>query len=60
MVAQVTIKTNAKQLSKKYKVLQQRFPKIINRELMASGFLMVQIIKELTKRGKDFKRRRFN
>jgi len=59
MVAQVTIKTNAKQLSKKYKVLQQRFPKIINRELMASGFLMVQIIKELTKRGKDFKRKKF-
>ncbi len=59
MVAQVTVKTNAKVLQKKFNILKKRFPKIINRELMASGFLLVQIIKELTKKGKSFKRTKF-
>ena len=59
MAVQLKVKTNAQFIKKRFSLFQRRFPKIINRELMASGFLLVQIIKELTKKGKSFKRTRF-
>ena len=59
MPVQLQVKTNTQFVKKRFRKFQRRLPRIIDRELMASGFLLVQIIKELTKKGKSFRRTKF-
>ena len=59
MAVQLKIKTNTQFVQKRLRKFQRKFPRIIDRELMASGFLLIQIIQNLTKKGKDFRRRNF-
>jgi phage gpG-like protein len=59
MAVAVHVKTNVKYVQKNIRNFQKRFPNEIKRTLLKSGFLLLTIIKELTKKGKSFKRRKF-
>ena len=49
------IKTNAKHLQKKYKRLEQKLPRLIDKGLLQAGFHLLDIIKTKTKKGIDYK-----
>ena len=53
------IKTNAKHLQKKYKRLEQKLPRLIDKGVKQAGFQLVDIIKTKTKKGIDFRDRPF-
>ena len=53
------IKTNAKHLQKKYKRLEKKLPRLIDKGLLQAGFHLLEIMKELTKKGIDFRRMPF-
>ena len=59
MAVNVTVQSNLKIVTKNLKKLQSRFPRIIDQALMKSGFHLVTIIRELTQKGQDFRRRPF-
>ena len=59
MVVAVHLKTNAKYVQKNIRNFQKRFPNEIKRTLLKSGFLLLTIIKELTKKGLSYKRSKF-
>ena len=59
MAVNVTVQSNLKIVKKNLKKLQSRFPRIIDQALMKSGFHLVTIIRELTQKGQDFRRRPF-
>jgi phage gpG-like protein len=59
MAVAVHVKTNVKYVQKNIRNFQKRFPNEIKRTLLKSGFLLLTIIKELTKKGKSFKRSKF-
>ena len=49
------IKTNAKHLQKKYKKLEQKLPRLIDKGLLQAGFHLLDIIRTKTKKGIDYK-----
>jgi len=49
------IKTNAKHLQKKYKKLEQKLPRLIDKGLLQAGFHLLDIIRTKTSKGIDFK-----
>ena len=49
------IKTNAKHLQKKYKRLEQKLPRLIDKGLLQAGFHLLDIIRTKTKKGIDYK-----
>ena len=53
------IKTNAKHLQKKYKKLEQKLPRLIDKGLLQAGFHLLDIIRTLTEKGIDFRRMPF-
>ena len=59
MAVNLNIKTNSKQLSAKFKRFQSVLPRIIDKGVKQAGFQLVAIIREKTKKGIDFKDRRF-
>ena len=59
MAVNVQVQSNLKIVKKNIKKLQSRFPRIIDQALMKSGFHLVTIIRELTQKGQDFRRRPF-
>ena len=59
MVVAVHVKTNAKYVQKNIRNFQKRFPNEIKRTLLKSGFLLLTIIKNLTKKGLSYKRSKF-
>jgi len=59
MVVAVHVKTNAKYVQKNIRNFQKRFPNEIKKTLLKSGFLLLTIIKELTKKGLSYKRSKF-
>ena len=59
MVVAVKVVTNAKFVQKNLRNFQKRFPNEIKRTLLKSGFLLLTIIKDLTKKGKSFTRTKF-
>ena len=60
MVVAVHVKTNVKYVQKNIRNFQKRFPNEIKRTLLKSGFLLLTIIKELTKKGLKFNRGKFD
>ena len=48
------IKTNAKHLQKKYKKLEQKLPRLIDKGLLQAGFHLLDIIRTKTKKGIDY------
>jgi len=59
MGIQLSIKTNQKQVSKNIKRYQSFLPRIFDKGLKQAGFHLLEIIKELTKKGVDFRRMPF-
>ena len=59
MAVAVHVKTNVKYVQKNIRNFQKRFPNEIKRTLLKSGFLLLTIIKELTKKGLSYKRSKF-
>ena len=55
MALDLKIKTNAKQISKRYSRLQSKFPKIFDKGLLQSGFQLLDIIRTKTSKGIDFR-----
>ena len=48
------IKTNAKVLQKKYKRLEKKLPRLIDKGIQQAGFQLVDIIRTKTKKGIDY------
>jgi hypothetical protein len=48
------IKTNAKQLQKKYKRLEKKLPRLIDKGIQQAGFHLLDIIRTKTKKGIDY------
>ncbi len=59
MAINLNIKTNSKQVSAKFKKFAAVLPRIIDKGVKQAGFQLVAIIREKTKKGIDFKDRRF-
>jgi len=59
MGIQLSIKTNQTQVSKNIKRYQSFLPRIFDKGLKQAGFHLLEIIKELTKKGVDFRRMPF-
>ena len=55
MALNIKIKTNAKQISKRYSRLQSKFPKIFDKGLLQAGFHLLDIIRTKTAKGIDFR-----
>ena len=49
------IKTNAKVLQKKYKRLEKKLPRLIDKGIQQAGFHLLDIIRTKTKKGIDYK-----
>jgi hypothetical protein len=59
MAIGVKIKSNSKAIEKRFKRLEQKFPKIIDKAVLQGGFQLVDIIRTKTKKGIDFNDKRF-
>ena len=59
MAVNLNIKTNSKQVSAKFKKFGAVLPRIIDKGVKQAGFQLVAIIREKTKKGIDFRDRRF-
>ena len=55
MALDIKIKTNTKQISKRYSRLQSKFPKIFDKGLLQAGFHLLDIIRTKTAKGIDFR-----
>jgi len=53
------IKTNSKHIEKRFKRLQSKFPKILDKGLLQAGFQLLDIIRTKTAKGIDINSRRF-
>ena len=54
MALTVNIKTNSKLIQKRFKRLEKKFPRAIDKGIMQAGFQLLDIIRTKTKRGVDF------
>ena len=59
MAVNLKIKSNEKQLSKKYKKLQSRLPRLIDKGVKQAGFQLLDIIRTKTAKGIDVNSRKF-
>ena len=59
MAVDLKIKSNSKQVSKKFKKFQSVLPRVIDKGVKQAGFQLVAIIREKTKKGIDFRDRPF-
>ena len=48
------IKTNSKELQKKYKRLEKKLPRLIDKGLLQAGFHLLDIIRTKTSKGIDY------
>jgi hypothetical protein len=59
MAVDVQIKSNAKEISQKFKKFQSVLPRIIDKGLKQAGFQLLDIIRTKTQKGIDFRDRPF-
>ena len=59
MALSVKIKTNSKNIEKRFKRLQSKFPKIIDKGILQAGFQLLDIIRTKTAKGIDVNSRKF-
>ena len=59
MAISVKIKDNSKQIRNKFKKLGSALPRIIDKGLKQAGFQLIDIIRTKTKKGQDFRDRKF-
>jgi len=59
MAVDLRIKSNNKQVAKKFKKFQSVLPRIIDKGIKQAGFQLLDIIRTKTQKGQDFRDRRF-
>ena len=59
MAINLNIKSNQKEIAKKFKQFQSKIPRAIEKGLLQAGFQLVDIIRTKTAKGIDFKSRAF-
>ena len=59
MAVDLRIKSNNKQEAKKFKKFQSVLPRVIDKGIKQAGFQLLDIIRTKTKKGQDFRDRRF-
>ena len=59
MAVTVSVKSNVKSIQKNLNKFVNKFPRITRKALLQASFQLQAIIKELTRREQDFRRRRF-
>ncbi len=59
MAVDLNIKTNSKQVQKKFKKFQSVLPRVIDKGLKQAGFQLLDIIRTKTQKGIDFRNRPF-
>jgi hypothetical protein len=59
MAVDLKIKSNNKQVARKFKKFQSVLPRIIDKGLKQAGFQLLDIIRTKTQKGQDFRDRRF-
>ena len=59
MAVDLRIKSNNKQVAKKFKKFQSVLPRIIDKGIKQAGFQLIDIIRTKTQKGQDFRDRRF-
>jgi len=59
MAVDLKIKSNSKEISKKFKRLQSKLPRIIDKGVKQGGFQLLDIIRTKTQKGIDFNDRPF-
>ena len=55
MAVDLTIKSNSKQVSKKFKKFQSVLPRIIDKGIKQAGFQLIDIVRTKTKKGINFR-----
>ena len=59
MAVALNIKTNSKHIQKRFKRLESKFPKILDKGILQAGFQLLDIIRTKTQKGQDFRGRPF-
>ena len=59
MALSVKIKNNSKAIEKRFKRLEKKFPKLIDKGILQGGFQLLDIIRTKTQKGIDFRDRKF-
>ena len=59
MALSVKIKNNSKAIEKRFKRLEKKFPKLIDKGILQGGFQLLDIIRTKTQKGIDFRERKF-
>tara|TARA_R100000329_G_scaffold78323_1_gene67201 strand:- start:99 stop:578 length:480 start_codon:yes stop_codon:yes gene_type:complete len=59
MALSVKIRNNSKAIEKRFRRLEQKFPKIIDKGILQGGFQLLDIIRTKTQKGIDFRDRKF-
>ena len=59
MALSVKIRNNSKAIEKRFRRLEQKFPKIIDKAILQGGFQLLDIIRTKTQKGIDFRGRKF-
>ena len=59
MALSFKIKNNSKAIEKRFKRLEKKFPKLIDKGILQGGFQLLDIIRTKTQKGIDFRDRKF-
>ena len=59
MALSVKIRNNSKAIEKRFKRLEQKFPKILDKAVLQGGFQLLDIVRTKTQKGIDFRDRKF-
>tara|TARA_Y100001938_G_scaffold45120_1_gene62706 strand:- start:93 stop:572 length:480 start_codon:yes stop_codon:yes gene_type:complete len=59
MALSVKISNNSRAIEKRFKRLERKFPKIIDKGILQGGFQLLDIIRTKTQKGIDFRDRKF-
>ena len=59
MALSVKIRNNSKAIEKRFRRLQRKFPKLIDKGILQGGFQLLDIIRTKTQKGIDFRDRKF-
>ena len=59
MALSVKIRNNSKAIEKRFKRLERKFPKLIDKGILQGGFQLLDIIRTKTQKGIDFRDRKF-
>ena len=59
MALSVKIRNNSKAIEKRFRRLERKFPKILDKAILQGGFQLLDIVRTKTQKGIDFRDRKF-